>query len=530
MVNPAATDTTATDTATVAAQLHAQLRDGQRPMADWRGGTLAVSAVPGSGKSTGMAIAAALTIARAIQEGREGQLLLVTFTRSAVANLKGKVRHYLRQLGIPPVGFAVYTLHGLAYAIATRHPELSGIEPASRLSAPNQGHYLIRNAVERWLVEHPQEYSQLIEGQQFDGEETERLRRQTVLRSDVLPRLAQVVIHEAKSSGLSPKDLHRVAATVDNGPLNYDLLAIAAGLYETYQSLRRSRQVFDYDDIILAALNTLQNPAVRELWQSQVYGIFEDEAQDSSPLQAALLDILARGTGPVPSLVRVGDPNQAINSTFTPADPIFFRQFCEQCQTEGNLTEMTQAGRSAPEIIAAANFLLDWANRNYPKEQPFRQQYVAPVSPGDPQPDANPPAVAGGVVVCRPETIYDALEQLAATALTQMAQHPAWRAAVLVRENRQASFIAQVLRNPSEYGLSTDLASHGITIYDTGDRQRQSAIPSEMLTLLRFLERPHSSDYLKAALTLLSRRRLIPAASFDQLSALPEQFLYPAVP
>ncbi|MEO0406932.1 MAG: 3'-5' exonuclease, partial [Cyanobacteria bacterium P01_A01_bin.135] len=47
---------------------------------------------------------------------------------------------------------------------------------------------------------------------------------------------------------------------------------------------------------------------------------------------------------------------------------------------------------------------------------------------------------------------------------------------------------------------------------------------------LRFLERPHSSDYLKAALTLLSRRRLIPAASFDQLSALPEQFLYPAVP
>lgn len=247
-----------TDTAATAAELRAQLRDGQRPMADWQGGTLAVSAVPGSGKSTGMAIAAALTIARAAQNGQSGQLVLVTFTRSAVANLKGKVRQYLRQLGVPPVGFSVYTLHGLAYAIATRHPERSGIDPSSaRLSAPNQSHYLIRNAVERWLAAHPDHYRQLVEGQQVDGEETEVLRRQTVLRSDILPRMAQVVIHEAKSSGLSPADLRRMAATMDGGPLNYNLLAIAAGLYDSYQDLRRSRQMFDYDDIIMAALKTL---------------------------------------------------------------------------------------------------------------------------------------------------------------------------------------------------------------------------------------------------------------------------------
>ncbi|TAH14717.1 MAG: DNA helicase UvrD, partial [Oscillatoriales cyanobacterium] len=40
------------------------LRAGQHEMADWAGGPLAVSAVPGAGKSTGMAAASAIAIAR----------------------------------------------------------------------------------------------------------------------------------------------------------------------------------------------------------------------------------------------------------------------------------------------------------------------------------------------------------------------------------------------------------------------------------------------------------------------------------
>ena len=52
----------------------------------------------------------------------------------------------------------------------------------------------------------------LIEGDGcFDGEETERLRRQSVLRTEVLPALAYTVIHEAKSSGLLPNALAEIA-------------------------------------------------------------------------------------------------------------------------------------------------------------------------------------------------------------------------------------------------------------------------------------------------------------------------------
>ena len=87
----------------------------------------------------------------------------------------------------------------------------------------------------------------------------------------------------------------------------------------------RSQDLIDYDDMILAALKVLSYPPMRMLWQNQVYGVFEDEAQDSSPLQEQLISILASNANDPnasPNLVRVGDPNQAINSTFTPADPI----------------------------------------------------------------------------------------------------------------------------------------------------------------------------------------------------------------
>src|SRR4028118_912979 len=100
------------------------LRSGQQSIADWQGGPLAVSAVPGAGKSTGMAIAAAILLHQRYQQAKAqpsipgGQLVLVTFTRSAVANLKTKVRQALRQLSLVPNGFVVHTLHGLALNIA----------------------------------------------------------------------------------------------------------------------------------------------------------------------------------------------------------------------------------------------------------------------------------------------------------------------------------------------------------------------------------------------------------------------------
>jgi DNA helicase-2/ATP-dependent DNA helicase PcrA len=578
-------------------RLQQRLRPGQQRMANWQGGSLAVSAVPGSGKSTGMAIAAAILLAkRYLAQGigsresgvgnrepagaetsatphsslltsrsntldlplpdSQGQLILVTFTRSAVANLKTKIRQYLKELSLASQGFMVYTLHGLALNIATRHPELSGID-LSRLTlvSPNQSNRLIRSAVEQWISANPFVYQRLLEGRQFDGEETERLRRQSVLRTEVLPDLAYTAIHEAKSSGLTPQDLYDLSQNVTRNVAeveDYDVLAIAAGLYDRYQLLLQRRGFIDYDDMILAALRVLDNPAARQLWQAQTYAVFEDEAQDSSPLQTRLLEILA--THPTDpnhplNLVRVGDPNQAINSTFTPADPSFFREFCEQCAQTDRLAEMDQAGRSSPIIMAAANFMVDWVNERYgvkkvrneaqetgeefslPTSQltPFRYQHIHPVPPSDPQPDANPEAEGAGLEIRFPPDVYQTVNLMAQRVAGLLTQHPDRRAAVLVRENRQGRFIAELLQNPEQYHIEVNLKELGIQIYDVGEHDRHSHIPAEILAMLQFLDRPHSPDYLKAALQVLVDRQLIPTQDLNAIVSLPEQFLYPGL-
>ena len=512
------------------------LRPGQRALAEWRSGPLAVSAVPGSGKSTGMAAGAAIAIAHHQLHARK-QLILVTFTRSAAANLKAKVRQHLRSLSLPLNSFVVHTLHGLALNIASRHPEVSGINlspldsEGTTLVSPTQSHRLIRLAVEQWIDENPVSYQRLVEGQRFDGEETERLRRQSVLRTEVLPALAYTVIHEAKSSGLLPGALAEIAQTlmvgVPEGGADYDVIAIAAGLYAHYQALLTGKGLIDYDDMILAALKTLQEPDLRYLWQSRVFAIFEDEAQDSSPLQTQLLEVLAADPddpdAPI-NLVRVGDPNQAINSTFTPADPVFFNQFCDRAQEIGRLASIEQAGRSCDRIITAANFTLHWVNK-HGATRAFRRQDILPVGSNDPQPNANPAPIGKGVELVRPKTTVDTVKQLAQRVSAAFAEDETLSAAVLVRESRQGKFLREILEDPQQAGV--DLEARGIEIYDVGARDRQTHIPQEILALLQFIERPHSPDNIKAALRVLVSRQLIPTQDLNPLATNPEQFLYP---
>ncbi|MFP4006589.1 MAG: UvrD-helicase domain-containing protein, partial [Spirulinaceae cyanobacterium] len=89
-------------------QLHTSLRPGQKSLASWEGGRLAVSAVPGAGKSHSLAVAAAIAIAR-YQLHPKRQLLVVTFTRSAAASIKSKIRDRLKTLRLPLGSFVVQT-------------------------------------------------------------------------------------------------------------------------------------------------------------------------------------------------------------------------------------------------------------------------------------------------------------------------------------------------------------------------------------------------------------------------------------
>ena len=101
--------------------------------------------------------------------------------------------------------------------------------------------------------------------------------------------------------------------------------------------------------------------------------------------------LLEQLTGPTGNWVRVGDPNQAITSTFTAAHPRFFSRFIDRPDVADRT--LPNSGRSARLIIGAANALLNWTIDNHPvpevRSDAFRRQDILPAPPGDTQP--NPP-------------------------------------------------------------------------------------------------------------------------------------------
>ena len=503
-------------------KLRNTLRKGQQTMADWSGGELAVAAVPGAGKSTGMAVAAAIAISK-FQLHRQKQLVIVTFTRSAVSNIRKKVSEHLKNLRLPQSAFTVSTLHSLAYTIASNHRELSGFGMGeTKIVSESQKQRLIRNATNFWVKENPKLYDLLLEGKNFDGEDTERLRRQTVLRTDVLPSLAKEAIATAKSSGLSFSQL-REAESPDGGYI----LEIAAGLYEIYERLLRQEGAIDYDDMILGALRVFENTGVRTYWQEKIFAVFEDEAQDSSPLQTKLLEILALNPANVKNLMRVGDPNQAINSTFTPADPRFFNEFCDRCNSFSQLSTLDQAGRSTKNIMRAANYVLKWVNHSeYAKlanQKPFRDQKIRPVEADDPQMNANPEAIGNGVEIhLQNHDIEHEIEMIGLRIKELHAVDPNLSMAILVRQHNQGRFVAE--------SLAWLTKEYDIKIYDVEQSDRRSRVPMDMLAILQFMERPHSPDNLKSALEVLKDRQKISSQQdLNALASNPEKFLYPTL-
>jgi DNA helicase II / ATP-dependent DNA helicase PcrA len=159
---------------------------------------------------------------------------------------------------------------------------------------------------------------------------------------------------------------------------------------------------------------------------------------------------------------------------------------------------------------------------------PFRPQHIHPVPPTDPQPDANPEPEGYGLEIRFPPDVYQTVNLIGQRVADLLTQYPDRRAAVLVRENRQGRFLAELLQNPEQYHLEINLRELGIQIYDVGERDRHSHIPAEILSLLQFLNRPHSPEYLKVALQVMVDRQLIPTQDLNAIVSLPEQFLYPS--
>ena len=133
--------------------------------------------------------------------------------------------------------------------------------------------------------------------------------------------------------------------------------AASAGDIIFYGYLYQEKRCFalDYNDLIKFTLHIFrERPDIRLKWQKRLEYIMIDEFQDIDALQYELMEALA---GYHRNLFIVGDPDQTIY-TWRGADVKYLLEFDKKFPGTKTVM-MTENYRSTPEILAAANSLID---------------------------------------------------------------------------------------------------------------------------------------------------------------------------
>ncbi|MEW6227971.1 MAG: UvrD-helicase domain-containing protein [Bacillota bacterium] len=290
--------------------------------------------------------------------------------------------------------------------------------------------------------------------------------------------------------------------------------AALAEPYRRYQQRLAAAQAYDYDDLLLAALDLLQNDkAAYQEARRWATHLLVDEFQDVNAVQYQLVKALA---GDGRNLFVIGDPGQAIYG-FRGADHRFFAQLAADFPSATSF-HLTLNYRSASTIVSAANALLAEANATAAQPGGQRLRYIA----------VDGPQAEARAVVREIERLVGGTGMLAADQQSGKRMARAFslgEIAVLFRTGRQAEPIEEAL------------LAEGIP-YRTFGQRALLAAPEvrEALDILRYLDRPTDLRFLIAlretrfhpgaeALALLARSagedasQCLPAVTVELLRA-----------
>ena len=143
------------------------------------------------------------------------------------------------------------------------------------------------------------------------------------------------------------------------------LSAVQAGDVIFYGYLYQEKKCFglDYNDLIKFSLYIFQQHGdIKLKWQQRLEYIMIDEFQDIDQLQYQLMEVLCGYHG---NLFIVGDPDQTIY-TWRGADVKYLMEFDKRFPAVKTIM-MMENYRSTPEILAAANALIDKNKYRIPK-------------------------------------------------------------------------------------------------------------------------------------------------------------------
>ncbi len=452
-------------------------REQQRVIDGYRGGYAAISAVPGAGKTTTLSALAAHLIDGLDPRQR---VMIVTYQNAAVSNFQRAVAQRLRERGQPERGFVVRTLHSLASEVLQSVRHRAELDVGARVIDEADASRLLDEAIAVARMRHHDTLRQLVQDHEASGAKTWPDKNDWLFR-----KVAEKAVSTIKHL---PDDLDALRRRC----AGYGLwLPFVLDVCQEYQIALRERGYLEYDDLVIHAVDALQSsPALRQRLRGRWPYLLEDEAQDSSPLLEEMLTLIAGEGG---NLVRVGDPNQAILTTFTNSSVEGFRRWLGDESVQQ--FELAGSSRSTETILRLANRFVERVHHNFEiaavQQNALRQQPIHTVRTpsGLLANPSRPQSASGGVEFAVFERTEDECDTVVTKALRYLQKFPDRTVAILVGgKDIGYEYSAAV----AERGFPDDRIIRLLS----GKDGRPVGLIDRLTPIVNYLERPDKGHWL----------------------------------
>lgn len=302
-------------------------RDDQKPVLEYETGKMAISAVPGAGKTT---ILLALILKLLDNGVNPENIFVMTYMESAARNFRDRIKNIRQNSSQLP---NISTIHGLALRILKENGnfERLGLSSDFEICDDTQRSRIIREIANKLKLKKT-------ETDEFDR------------------GISVFKIGNGQFQSGMDKKLEKFQI-----------------FFEEYQRILKEANLIDYDDMLTSSVKLLEDNAdIRAYYQDICHYIIEDEAQDSSSIQQRLINLLSAKHK---NLIRCGDINQAITTTFSNADVEGFRKFI----SESNNVSMNCSQRCTKDVWTLANNLIKWADTQQETKNAFFEIFMQPV-------------------------------------------------------------------------------------------------------------------------------------------------------
>src|SRR5690625_1425760 len=402
-----------------------------------------VVAGAGSGKTETMSARVVYLVATG--QVRADQVLGLTFTRKAAAELSDRVRTRLRQLrrtglldthqaatgGLEVDRPTIATYNSFAADIAKEHALRIGMDPDARLVTEAGAWQIADAVVQGWHASLDVDASPSVVTDavlSLSGALAEHLLTVDEARDQLEDLADSLLAADPAPRAKAPyADTRKVVTALRERAALLDLVA-------AYARAKRERGVMDFaDQVAMAARIAETVPTVGQALREQYPLVLLDEYQDTSVAQLRLLSAVF---GDGHAVTAVGDPNQAIYgwrgaAAAALADfPAQFPSLGRAGQQATPTRYLRTSWRNDARILAVANRI----------SAPLRQAAAVEV----PELAARPGAGAGHVTAGYPTTMAEEVEGVAEFLAERW--DPATTAAVLCRARSQFPAVVEALR------------------------------------------------------------------------------------